>query len=613
MDINRTNPNDGMNQRQPSLQTQVEASQPSNALGSAFALHQSGPGMGPGKPRWRRLLVAALALLFLNTALSFSTWWPTPGIVLDARLAPEFVGLWVLLLALVGWRGGLSSRALSGVTAAYGVLVLGRYADVTAPALFGRPINLFWDGWQIPRFFWISTQALAWWWSVAAVLAALLLFGLLFGLLRWGVRVTARDAVPYALRTPWVWACTAAAVVVAAANYAGVQATWPFVSKPVVPMYWRQATLLVAAFSPQRLATLLPAASAVDHAMAQPPGQALAALRGRDVYLLMLESLGAVTYDNPRANALLRPARDRFADEVAASGRQVVSAFMTSPTFGGGSELAQLGVLSGIDLSDPMRHDVLLTTKRPTLVSLFRQQGYQTFGLYASLAWDWPERAFYGFDVFIEGRDLQYPGPALGYWQIPDQYAVARFEQQHPRSDSAPPRFVFFPTITNHLPFSPLPPYQPQWSQLLTSQPFPVAETQAALAEQANWLDMFPGFVRLVDYTYRWLGGWLMQPEPREAVYVLVGDHQPAASVSGEGASWDVPVHIISRDPALLQRFVAQGFVPGMEPHRRTLGPLHELTGMALQAFKGDASKSSHAGLSAPEGLAGADPAVRNR
>jgi len=105
------------------------------------------------------------------------------------------------------------------------------------------------------------------------------------------------------------------------------------------------------------------------------------------------------------------------------------------------------------------------------------------------------------------------------------------------------------------------------------------------MARPADWIDMMPVYVRLVDYTYRWIGGYLRQPRPRDTVYLLVGDHQPTANVSGEGVSWDVPVHVISSDPQLLQRFVEQGFVAGLEPPRTPLGGMHELTGMLLQAF----------------------------
>ncbi len=55
----------------------------------------------------RRALAALAALVLLNTVLAMRNWWPTPAVLPDARLAPEFVALWVLLLAAVAWRGQL--------------------------------------------------------------------------------------------------------------------------------------------------------------------------------------------------------------------------------------------------------------------------------------------------------------------------------------------------------------------------------------------------------------------------------------------------------------------------------------------------------------------------
>jgi phosphoglycerol transferase MdoB-like AlkP superfamily enzyme len=541
---------------------------------------------------WRRITGALLAIVFLNGMLSFRDWWPTPGVLPDHRLSPEFVWVWLVLLAVVAWRGALSRRSLNIFTFVFLLLVLGRYGDVTVPSLFGRPINLYWDGANIPRFLWVTAQEKSWWQSAAIVVIVGLLFWGLFRLLRAVIAVTARDAVPYALRNCLGWAMTSLAVLLAVANQAGASFTWPLVAKPVIPSYWRQVQLLAAAFSPQHQAALLPATTAVDTAMAAKSANTLGALGGRDVYLIMLESVGAITYDDALAARTLGPSRERFAADIAASGRHVVTAFFRSPTFAGGSDLAQLGVLSGIDLSDPMRHDLLLTTQRPTLISLFKAQGYQTFGLYPALNWEWPERAFYGFDVFLERRDLGYAGPAMGFWELPDQFTAARFEKIHPRDNGAPPRFVFFPTITCHLPFSPVPPFQAEWSRVLAAQPFDEAETRQTLAQKPNWLNMAPDYLRMVNYTYQWLGAYFRQPEPREAIYVLVGDHQPAASITGEGASWDVPVHIVSRDSKLLGRFIEQGFRPGMEPPRQAIGALHALTGMMLESFAAPAAQS---------------------
>jgi hypothetical protein len=117
-----------------------------------------------------------------------------------------------------------------------------------------------------------------------------------------------------------------------------------------------------------------------------------------------------------------------------------------------------------------------------------------------------------------------------------------------------------------------------------------------ALAEKPDWLNMTPNYLRMVNYTYQWLGAYFRQPEPREAVYILVGDHQPVANITGEGASWDVPVHIVARDPKLLARFVELGFSQGMEPPRQALGDLHGLTEMMLKSFAAPVTQLAEVG-----------------
>lgn len=540
------------------------------------------PGAAPGTVR--RVGAAVLALLCLNGLLGFRSGWVPGSVLPDSRLAPEFVALWLLLLGLA-LRGTVSRTVVSIVTAASLALVLGRYVDIIVPSVFGRPINLYWDGAQVPRFLWVTAQKLPGWQSAAAVLAAAALLWALYRLLRWAVAVAAHEAAPFALRARWVWVATAGAALLTATSLAGALPGWRLVAQPVVPSYWQQGVLLVAALSPAQRARLLPKSSVVETAMQAPRGQALGALAGRDVLVFMLESYGAVVYDEPRAAAALQPRRQELAAAIAASGRHVVSAFVRSPTFGGASDLAHLGLLSGIDLMNPLAHDLLLTTDRPTLMSLFRANGFQTYGVYPAVSWEWPERAYYGYDTYLDGRDLNYRGPDLGYWRIPDQVAFALFDQAHPRAADTPPRFTFFATITSHMPFRPVPPHQPDWPRLLTPQPFDAADLQRALSEKEEWLDLFPDYVRMFDYTYRWLASFFMQAESRETVYVIVGDHQPVSSVTGESGSWDVPVHVVSRDPALLQRFVALGFHPGLQPPRPAVGALHEFTGLMLCAF----------------------------
>jgi hypothetical protein len=51
-----------------------------------------------------------------------------------------------------------------------------------------------------------------------------------------------------------------------------------------------------------------------------------------------------------------------------------------------------------------------------------------------------------------------------------------------------------------------------------------------------------------------------------DLVVVLVGDHQPATIVSGPDAGHDVPVSVLARDPAVLERISGWEWDPGLRP-----------------------------------------------
>ena len=47
---------------------------------------------------------------------------------------------------------------------------------------------------------------------------------------------------------------------------------------------------------------------------------------------------------------------------------------------------------------------------------------------------------------------------------------------------------------------------------------------------------------------------------------VFLGDHQPAPAVTGDGASWDVPITIVAKDRAVLDRISGWGWQDGLRP-----------------------------------------------
>jgi len=205
----------------------------------------------------------------------------------------------------------------------------------------------------------------------------------------------------------------------------------------------------------------------------------------------------------------------------------------------------------------------------------------------------WPEGRFYGFDRYVDADGTGYRGPAFGYWRVPDQASMALLHAQElaqPPGTRAP-RFAVFPTLASHAPFRPLPPYAADWSRLTGEHAYTPAELAQALAQPVSWQAPVPAYLESLAYTFAWLGDYLAQRAPRGMLTIVIGDHQPLASVSGAGASWDVPVHVISADATLLKRFEAHGFRPGLLPSSRSAAiDMHALTPLVLAVFDGTAA-----------------------
>ncbi|HEY9237207.1 MAG TPA: sulfatase-like hydrolase/transferase, partial [Burkholderiaceae bacterium] len=377
---------------------------------------------------------------------------------------------------------------------------------------------------------------------------------------------------------------------------AGRDTRW-FFSLPLMPTLQQQARLLVRVLVPSHgEAVLGPGPAFGDPSYGV---QGLHTAQGQaDVVLMFAESYGAMTFDSPAVAAALAEPRAAFAQAVAASGRGVVTARVRSPTFGGGSWRAHASLLSGLPMSDPGHHELLLASERPTLVSHFARHGYRTVAWLPGIKRPWPEGTFYGYDRIADDAGIGYAGPGFGYWRIPDQAAMALLHAQelnrdHP-PDSRAPRFVVFATTSTHAPFHPLPPLVHDWTRLEGAHAYSAAQTATALATPWAVQQPLPNYLEALRYQFSWLSSYLQHRAPRPLVLVVVGDHQPPPLTAGPSTSWDVPVHVISDDPGLLLRLQAQGFIRGLEPPGATLGPMHDLTTVLLRVFSipGDAPRA---------------------
>jgi hypothetical protein len=540
----------------------------------------SDPTGGSGFRRIWSSVALVIALFLLNASLTFQSAWPTPGIRWRGVLSIELAAFVLVLAAVARRLGAPSRRVLWWLAAVWSVLVLGHYAEVTASALYGREINLYWDLRFVPDVAALLARPERLWVVLLAAGAALLVVVLVFAVIRWAL-----GCVGAAMAHPRERAAIGALAAVLAMLWVGqhVSPTFPATPRfaaPVAGTYVRQVRLMAATLA--RSAALPPSPSMHSD---------LSLVKGADVFLFFIEAYGAISYERPEFAARLAGDRARLEAAIHDTHRDVVSAYVESPTFGGSSWLAHITLLSGVEIRSHDANALMMTEKRDTLVTTFRQHGYRTVAVMPGLWQNWPEGAFYKFDEIYGGARLDYRGPTFGWWDMTDQFVLARMDALEVNRAPRAPVFVFFPTISTHIPFTPTPPYQPDWGRVLTSNPYDDAEVNRAYLRQPDWMDLGHSYADALAYMYQSLTGYLRLRADRDFVMVVLGDHQPAAAVSGEGAPWDVPVHIITGRRAVLNRLKMKGFRDGLVPERPALGPMNMLTSTLLDAF-GDRDSS---------------------
>lgn len=535
-------------------------------------------GPSPVTASWR-FVALPVALVLLNGLFTFHNVWPTAFIHWPGELSVELSALLLLLALIQRWRAAVPRWLLVWLAAASVIGVLGRYGEVTAPALYGRAVNLYWDLPHVASLAGMLERVLKPWQLLLSFALVVLLLGSMYLAAFWAWRQVATS-----MRSPRTNAVIA--------TIASLLTVWfvlqrmdervprvPRFSIPVAYTYGNQFIQVAEAVTNKGAVGNLPASPKLT--------STLSLIEGADVTLMFIESYGQVTYARPEFATVLASDRSRLLAAIRAQGGDAVSAFVESPTFAGGSWLAHISFLTGIEVRDGAMAERLMTQSRENFGTALARHGYRRVALMPGLKSQWPEGAFYDFDRIYDDAAMQYDGPAFGWWRIPDQFSLARLdvlERVQARPERAP-LFTFFPTISTHTPFRPTPPYQPDWSRILSAAPFDAPDLERSMAQSAEWSNMGSGYLGAVRYIMNTLTGYVQQRLDHDWVLIIIGDHQPPAMVSGEGASWNVPVHVIAARPELLDALRRHGFTTGLDPSTN-LGPMHTLAPLLLAAFE---------------------------
>ncbi len=305
-----------------------------------------------------------------------------------------------------------------------------------------------------------------------------------------------------------------------------------------------------------------------DRFRATPGHRLLTGLRGKDVLLVFVESYGRVAVEgssfSPRIGAVL----DQGAAQLRAAGFSSRSAFLTSPTFGGLSWLAHSTLQSGIVVDGQRRYDQLVRNDRLTLTRAFKRAGWRAVGVMPANHRAWPEGAsYYGYDRIYDRRNLGYRGPDFGLPPMPDQYTLLALQRRELAERRRPPLFAEVDLISSHAPWTRIPRLI-SWDDVGDGSIFdriPAEESsKAALfgdAERAR-----AAYGRSIEYSLSTLFSYVQRYGDDDLVLVVLGDHQPATLVTGQGAGHDVPISVVAHDPKVMDRIAGWGWQDGMLP-----------------------------------------------
>ena len=293
----------------------------------------------------------------------------------------------------------------------------------------------------------------------------------------------------------------------------------------------------------------------------------LTGLRGKDVLFVFVESFGRVAVEGSSFSAGVNAVLASGTEQLTEAGFSSRSAFLTSPTFGGLSWLAHATLQSGLWVDSQQRYDVLVTSSRLTLSQLFGRAGWRTVADSPANTRDWPQGAFYHYDHIYDSRNVGYEGPRFGYPTMPDQYTLDAFHRLELAQEQRRPVMAEIDLVSSHAPWSRTP-------RMIDQSAVGDGSVYDGMPEQLpSESDIWPSPRRVqaaygdsIEYSLNALVSFLTTYGDDDLVVVMLGDHQPATIVSGEDAGHDVPIAIVSRDPAVLDTISGWGWNEGLRP-----------------------------------------------
>ncbi|MFK8080700.1 MAG: hypothetical protein AB8B97_10475 [Granulosicoccus sp.] len=530
--------------------------------------------------------VAALLTIVLLFAILLFPDHPESFTLQHFTRLPLEWPLIVLALLLTSGKALLALRCL--LVATLGIAVLLRMADIGSRIAFDRRFSplvewhLLGDGWNLA-----SQQVGLMEAGLALALALAVLTGLL--LMLYGGLGAIGNLTGSGKKTISFVATTVLTVGVVVFWQQEADSKHPIVQAHFVPELIDRSQDMQRSIIDQQ--SFIAELNVDPISISAPPG--FAALNDLDVAFIFIESYGQSFLVDEDLGLIANERLQVMEQQIKDAGLHVRSGWMTSPVRGGRSWLTHASLASGLEINNQARFDRLVASDRISLYSLFGQAGWHTVGLVPAIREAWPEGAWYGFDRIYDFHALDYQGLPFGWVSMPDQYTLSTFEQTI-RQPSKQPIMAEIALISSHAPWTPLPVLLP-WESIGDGSIFDGSHRFGEPMTWNNRVRVREMFAKSLDYSLATVGEYLSR-HGKGALFMIHGDHQPASIIAGWGKTADVPVHIVSEDPTLLERLPTDVFTEGMMPDSASSSlPMWSIREMMSTVFESGEDRSTAA------------------
>jgi hypothetical protein len=338
-------------------------------------------------------------------------------------------------------------------------------------------------------------------------------------------------------------------------------------------LYTRQVSARIgrevelATHLPEDRRNILQQIAAVRDRIGQGSGPFLDKLAGNNVLFFFVESYGRTVFVNDSYSKTLVPRYETMARNLEAAGFHVASDFLTSPTYGGFSWFAHSTLNSGVKVISHL-HSQLLDEQRPRgFADHFRDAGYQPILVMPGTTRPWPGMDdYYGFRDHYFSWEFGYRGPRYGWPTMADQFVLHHI-QQTVIERATQPLFIQYALVSSHAPFSDLPRYVDDWDTLGDGSSLHQSGRDRFKVTWGLSGDVVRAYTAAVTYEMKVMEGYLSNFVHDDSLVIFVGDHQPHQLVTGpDQLTWSVPIHVVSRNPEMIEPFLKRGYIPGMVP-----------------------------------------------